>query len=117
MRNMSITIAIASTLFACQALASAADGIANAPAPSAIFKGNRHAERRARPATQSARTQTQDAAAPVAPPVNQPSPAQQDPGPVCCCRFFAQGWQHAWREQSACDSAGGACVAPDHCKQ
>jgi hypothetical protein len=121
MRNLTVTLAIASTLFACQALANASDGIANAPAPSALFKKTRERERTSplRPGTQqhaAHSTQSADAAAPSTPPAQQPTHAQQDPGPVCCCRFFAQGWQHAWRGQAACDSAGGTCAAPDHCR-
>ena len=41
----------------------------------------------------------------------------QNGGPLCCCRSFAQGWQHAWRGQSVCEAAGGQCVAPDNCRQ
>lgn len=119
MRLMTVTIAITSTLFACQALANASEGIVNAPAPSAMIKGGRGHARASRPqpaerARLAATAQSQDASSPSQP---QPSPAQQDPGPVCCCRFFAQGWQHAWRGQSACEGAGGSCVAPDHCRQ
>lgn len=120
MRLMTVTIAITSTLFACQALANASEGIVNAPAPSAMIKGGRANARASRPSSQRATVvtaaQSQDAATPSQP-QPQPSPAQQDPGPVCCCRFFAQGWQHAWRGQSACEGAGGSCVAPDHCRQ
>jgi hypothetical protein len=49
---------------------------------------------------------------------NQSSPRlAQNNGPLCCCRQFAQGWQHSWRGQTACEAAGGQCVAPDNCRQ
>ncbi len=50
------------------------------------------------------------------PSTNAPIVAQNG-GPLCCCRSFAQGWQHAWRGQSVCEAAGGQCVAPDNCRQ
>jgi|LNFM01.1.fsa_nt_gb hypothetical protein len=127
MRHIAVSIVAVSTLFACHALADASQSVVGAPALSATVKGGRNtAAAPARPAaTRAAQTaqprQSSDAAtslvsdSAVRPPPAQP--AQQDPGPVCCCRYFAQGWQHAWRGQAACDSAGGTCVAPDHCRQ
>lgn len=120
MRKLTVTIATASFLFACQALTNIAEGVPHAAATAvAMKKPAGFSVRRAEPAHTAAHARTLDAAqssvdgASSAP---RPTPAQQDPGPVCCCRFFAQGWQHGWRGQSACDSAGGTCVAPDHCR-
>jgi hypothetical protein len=128
MRLSSAPFVIASMLFACKALAGSSDGLGSvAPAASAAVVMDQHkpsnrVENRRQPSN-ARQTQAQseqaaqpaqvaDAAAPRAPEV----PAQ-DSGPVCCCRYFAQGWQHAWRGQGACDGAGGSCVAPDHCRQ
>lgn len=129
MRKIVSSIIAVSTLFACHALADASEGIVRAPAASALFKDGRNTPARPRAPERAAQTRRTDSgAAPIANTTNadsavreQPTPpaqpTQQDPGPVCCCRFFAQGWQHAWRGQAACDSAGGSCVAPDHCRQ
>lgn len=121
MRKITVTIATASFLFACQALSKIAEGVPQAAAVAvAEKKPGGFPARRAEPARTAAHARTEGDASAVstdgASSVPQPTPAQQDPGPVCCCRFFAQGWQHAWRGQSACDSAGGTCVAPDHCR-
>ncbi|MBL8681712.1 MAG: hypothetical protein JNK05_21265 [Myxococcales bacterium] len=125
MRKIVVSIVAVSMLFACHALADASEGIVRAPVASPLFKDGRNTPTRPRAPERSAQTRRTDSgAAPVADSAvraqtqpAQPTPTQQDPGPVCCCRFFAQGWQHAWRGQSACDSAGGSCVAPDHCRQ
>lgn len=114
MRKLTVTIATASFLFACQALTSVAEGVPHAAATAvATKKPAGFSERRAEPARTASHARSLDASQ-SSEGSAQPTPAQQDP--VCCCRFFAQGWQHGWRGQSACDSAGGTCVAPDHCR-
>jgi hypothetical protein len=42
-------------------------------------------------------------------------PKAQGEAGICCCRYYARGWQHAWMAPAACAQAGGACVSPDQC--
>lgn len=68
-------------------------------------------------ATEMAAARSNDASAAEQAPSTRAPVLAQNSGPLCCCRSFAQGWQHAWRGQSACEGAGGQCVAPDNCRQ
>ncbi|MDP3275313.1 MAG: hypothetical protein Q8Q09_08980 [Deltaproteobacteria bacterium] len=104
-----MTSLLGSIAFACQALAgvqSEPPVTTTAPAPSATAA-------KAQP-TRGASPDSAPNAPPESPrpPV---APIAQGEGPLCCCRYFEQGWQHGWRRQSVCESAGGSCAAPDHC--
>jgi hypothetical protein len=129
MRSSFTAFAVASLLFACKALAGGeASTEVSGAAVGAVAAQTAQEKRvgaRRDPSRAQASTPPRTAEPPVGPAersahgadvVEPPTQPAQDTGPTCCCRFFSQGWQHAWRTQGTCESSGGACVAPDRCQ-
>jgi hypothetical protein len=120
-------VAVASLLFACKALAGESDASEPSRLTGAVTEAAREKRPgtprvrpvRERPAAQTSepvRTSPPDRSAHAADVVSPPAEPAQDDSAVCCCRYFAQGWQHAWRSENSCSSSGGACVAHDRCR-